>query len=582
MAVPGSNTLVNDVFGSYRVVHRIGEGGMGEVFLAEHIHMDRKAAIKVLRSKYSEDVELVDRFFAEARAANLIKHPSIVEIYDCAALPDGRAYIVMEYLEGQTLGAALERLGCIDDMLTIVDLSWQIATALQAAHDKSIIHRDLKPDNIFLTFLPEKSPKPVVKILDFGIAKLLHSTVKATQTGSMLGTPLYMSPEQARGAGAVDHRTDIYSLGCIMFEMATGRPPFVREGVGDLIIAHASEKPPMASRIQPSLPPELDGLINAMLAKKADDRPQTMQEVASKLNLFRSHRSGLGATDPLLPEVQRNGEHLGRNAVSEPPGQDSFVPQPRRRVVAPTEILPPADEDDRSPISVVRAPMFDEHSWIAQVRDTAREPRPRRRLPAPLPPPSESSLPEIETITRSPSLSSWMSRGALVGGAALSAILIGLLAMRLWPKSVSSDHPGSPAAAPIAKPAVPEPAPTPAPLATAQPLPAQAVPAKPPAPADRAKRPAHQPAVPAGPATEALSSARQAFKTGDYIAAGIQAKRAVHYGAGVPALLIVGDSMMRLESYEEARQAYQAILEVDPSNASAKRGLRRAKQKSPF
>ena len=172
MATSNSNILVKDVFGSYRVLQRIGEGGMGEVYLAEHQHIDRVAAIKVLRPEFSANGDLVNRFFAEARAANVIKHPSIVEIYDCSVHTDGRAYIAMEYLEGQTLGKALETLGCVDDFLTVVDLSWQIATALQAAHDKGIVHRDLKPDNIFLTFSQNKG-RPIVKILDFGIAKLL-------------------------------------------------------------------------------------------------------------------------------------------------------------------------------------------------------------------------------------------------------------------------------------------------------------------------------------------------------------------------------------------------------------------------
>jgi serine/threonine protein kinase len=208
--------MIGETLGSYEVKKKIGEGGMGVVYLAKHRHIDRMAAIKVLRPQFSAKPDLVARFFAEARSANLVKHVGIVEIYDCAVHADGNAYIVMEYLEGQTLGAALERLGRVDDVTTIADLSWQIAAALQAAHDKLIVHRDLKPDNVFLTFVPERGPSPVVKILDFGIAKLLHSTIKATQTGSLLGTPLYMSPEQGRGAGLVDHRADIYSLGCIM------------------------------------------------------------------------------------------------------------------------------------------------------------------------------------------------------------------------------------------------------------------------------------------------------------------------------------------------------------------------------
>ena len=374
MATTINPNLTSDVFGSYRVVHRLGAGGMGEVYLAEHMHIDRHAAVKVLRPEFSANGELVTRFFAEAKAANLIKHPSIVEIYDCSVLPDGRAYIVMEYLEGQTLGSALESSGCIDDFMTFVDLSWQIANALQAAHDKGIVHRDLKPDNIFLAFAPELGPAPVIKILDFGIAKLLYSAIRTTQTGSLLGTPLYMSPEQARGSGTVDHRTDIYAMACIMFEMLTGRPPFVREGMGDIIMAHMSEMPPRASRIKPRIPPEIDQLISRMLAKRPEDRPQSMQEVMAALDPFRVRKSALASTTPFIPELDD-----GPTRQIERPEAPAIAPAPEakpRRQVPPTEIIPASEREDQprhAEISAPRisSPMITEESWIVRAQRTS-------------------------------------------------------------------------------------------------------------------------------------------------------------------------------------------------------------------
>ncbi len=430
MAMPSNGILVNDVFGSYRVLHQIGEGGMGEVYLAEHKHIDRKAAIKVLRPEFSANADLVNRFFAEARSANLIKHQGIVEIYDCSVLPNGCAYIVMEYLEGQSLGAALERVGHIDEIATMVDLSWQIATTLQAAHDKNIIHRDLKPDNIFLTFVPHLGPGPVIKVLDFGIAKLLHSTVKHTRTGSLLGTPLYMSPEQARGLTSVDHRSDIYSLGCIMFEMNTGRTPFVRDGMGDLIIAHASEIPPPASKIQPKIPPEIDQLITGMLAKRPEHRPRSMQKVAEVLHMFLVTKGGMAATvnagpgmdDGPTSQFHRPLTSFELSPASPPASPAALSPRP----VVPTAILPPSEAEPRQVASIVQTPMMAENSWIARAQRTAQEPRPRRRpnphanlarraKPAPAPPRKGPILRILLPI----------AGAVLVGGIVLAMLLFG-------------------------------------------------------------------------------------------------------------------------------------------------------------
>jgi eukaryotic-like serine/threonine-protein kinase len=283
--------MIGRTLGSYSIVEKIGAGGMGEVYLAKHRRIERKAAIKLLLPALSRDADIVNRFFNEARATSLITHPGIVQIFDCDVFED-RAYIVMEYLEGANLNAALIRNGPFEIPMAIW-VSGQIASALSAAHGKGIIHRDLKPENIYLAQDPLRGGATVVKILDFGIAKLSDRSgpTSHTRTGSILGTPIYMSPEQCRGISNIDHRTDIYALGGILFEMLTGRPPFVKEAPGDLLIAHVSEAPPSPSSFQPAIPPELDRLVLRMLAKAPDDRPPTMEAVSRELAPFQAAAS---------------------------------------------------------------------------------------------------------------------------------------------------------------------------------------------------------------------------------------------------------------------------------------------------
>jgi serine/threonine-protein kinase len=206
---------------------------MGVVYLARHVTLGRRAAIKVLRPALSSNQDIVSRFFNEARAVTAVRHPGIVEVFDFGFLEDRTAYIIMEYLEGESLAARLRRgRSTITVTLTIVRA---IARALQAAHEQGIVHRDLKPDNVFLVPDSELPSGERVKLLDFGIAKLAFGDGNAshTTTGTVMGTPTYMSPEQCRGAGSVDHRADLYSLGCVAYEMLCGQPPFVADGPGD-------------------------------------------------------------------------------------------------------------------------------------------------------------------------------------------------------------------------------------------------------------------------------------------------------------------------------------------------------------
>jgi serine/threonine-protein kinase len=276
--------VIGASIGNYRVQKEVGHGGMGVVYIAEHPLIGRKVAVKVLKSDLSRNQEVVNRFFNEARATALIKHPGLVDVLDFGYDAEGSAYLVMEFLEGESLATRLEREGRVPhDQL--VEIAKQAATAVGAAHQQGIIHRDLKPDNLFL--VPDAELGIRVKILDFGIAKLTISDepgkVAVTQTGVVMGTPLYMSPEQAGGAGNVDPRADVYSLGCILFEMACGRPPFLKAGVGETIAAHIYEEPPAPRSIDPSTSPALERVILRALAKDPDQRQQTMVELRQQL-----------------------------------------------------------------------------------------------------------------------------------------------------------------------------------------------------------------------------------------------------------------------------------------------------------
>jgi serine/threonine-protein kinase len=270
--------------GAYRLVRRIGAGGMGEVWEAEHSSLGRRAAVKVLHAAMSSDPDIVVRFFNEARAATAIADPGIVQIFDFGH-HDGRAYIVMELLEGEPLDKRLQRAGAlpIDVALRITR---QIASALQGAHARAIVHRDIKPENIFLARDPEVTGGERAKILDFGIAKLggdQRSGVR-TRTSAILGTPTYMSPEQCRGAGLVDQRSDVYSLGCVLFALITGRPPFEHEGAGELIAMHLREPAPLASSLVAAVPADVDALIARCLVKDPDQRFPSAGELAAALS----------------------------------------------------------------------------------------------------------------------------------------------------------------------------------------------------------------------------------------------------------------------------------------------------------
>ena len=299
------------IVGAYRLIEQVGAGGMGTVWLAEHSMLGRRAAIKLLHPEYSTRPEIVMRFFNEAKAAAAINDPGIVQIFDFGKHTDGRVYIAMELLEGEGLDRRLDRLGAlsVDEALRIAR---QIANSLGAAHARGIIHRDLKPENIFIALDPEVPGGERAKILDFGIAKLAKdpSTVK-TSMSTLLGTPTYMSPEQCRGAGQIDQRSDVYSLGCVLFALVTGRPPFEGEGAGDIIVQQLTVPAPLASSRSALVPRAVDELIARCLAKPPAERYGSGAELAAAISAVLGFSTG-----PALPAANMARTQLRRPALS--------------------------------------------------------------------------------------------------------------------------------------------------------------------------------------------------------------------------------------------------------------------------
>jgi hypothetical protein len=276
--------VLGSSIGQYRIVREIGVGGMGRVFAAEHVLLGRRAAIKTLLPTLAVHPEIVERFFMEARATSSIQDPGVIQIYDFGYHVDGTAYIVMELLEGESLAARLERAGRLA-VAEAIRIARQLAGSLASAHGKGIVHRDLKPENIYLIMDREAQGGERPKLLDFGICKVVGpKDPSLTQLGTTFGTPAYMSPEQCRGARDLDQRSDIYALGCLLFHMLAGRPPFVSDAAGEFLAAHLRDEPPPPSKFVPGLAPAIDQLVLRCLAKSPDDRYATMMALGDALS----------------------------------------------------------------------------------------------------------------------------------------------------------------------------------------------------------------------------------------------------------------------------------------------------------
>lgn len=274
--------------GPYRLIGSLGRGGMAEVFMAEHRHLAQVRAVKVVLPHVAPNSELIARLLTEARATARLRHPAIVQVFDCDTLAQGGAFIAMEYLKGEPVSRWLARAsGLGSEPRLAAAIVGVVADGLAYAHGEGVVHRDVKPENLFLVPEARDRHRFSVRILDFGLAKLLgEESLITTRDGSAIGTPLYMAPEQWRGGGCADVRADIYSLGCVLFELLVGRPPFVHADGWEVMQAHFTETPAPVATLVPAIPRALDQLVTDMLAKSPCDRPQSMAAVLARLVAF--------------------------------------------------------------------------------------------------------------------------------------------------------------------------------------------------------------------------------------------------------------------------------------------------------
>ena len=361
--------------GPYRLIRLIGKGGMGAVYEAVQEPIERRVAVKILHGRYAQEPEIATRFFNEARAVNIVDHPGIVQISDYGQLPTGVAYLVMEFLKGETLGQRIKRAAGRMPVPEVVRLARQIAAALAAAHEKGVIHRDLKPDNVML--VPDPDPEAPgrirVKLLDFGIAKVAAEVSQnAAQTAAdvVMGTPKYMSPEQCRGAGNVDDKCDVYALGIILFEMLVGKPPFVG-ATGEILAKQIYDNPPQLRDIAPWVPEHLAELVHRLLVKGKAERPAMRQVNGELETMSLSYPTTMHSVIGLPALGAASASQPGQAPYSSQPGQSPASFGPSDVVVIDEKTVNEEEEEgDKTPTGARLAaarnqmPEKDSHSGL--------------------------------------------------------------------------------------------------------------------------------------------------------------------------------------------------------------------------
>src|ERR1700722_7145240 len=339
--------------GQYVVRAILGEGGMGTVFEAEHITIGRSVAVKVLHPNQARKKDAVRRFHQEARAAGAIGHPNICEVYDLGTLEDGSPYLVMERLQGETLANRIAAEGGLpfDD---VIDILVQVLSGLVAAHEKGIVHRDIKPENVFLT--KRVGCPPVAKLLDFGVSKMIGPLVgekdqdlDLTRTGMVMGTPFYMSPEQARGDRNLDARVDLYACGVILYEAPTGRRPFTAANYNALLLQILSTKPKPARDFRPALPSGFDAVLDKALARNRDDRYRSAADFQRDLQALRDRHNAPAGSNVLAEAMRAMGSPQASSAAQGVARRPAMAPAAAPQRPAPQ---PPRRERQPTPSSV--------------------------------------------------------------------------------------------------------------------------------------------------------------------------------------------------------------------------------------
>jgi serine/threonine protein kinase len=334
-AAAGTLDIVGQILENrYRVEELIGEGGMGRVYLAEHVDIGKKFAVKVLHPVYGRMPDLVERFRREARAASKIGHPNIVDVTDSGTTDDGSVYFVMEHLQGVELASVIDREGAID-IRRALDISTQVCRALSAAHAAGIIHRDLKPENIFLT--SREGTSDFVKVLDFGIAKSSEAeearAKKLTSPGMAMGTPEYMAPEQAAGKTA-DERCDVYALGAILYEMLTGEAPYQGDNFMEILTRKATTEPVPPRDLREEIPETVEALLIRAMSRDPEDRPPSMEALEYELTKC---FAGRGAAMANILGISTDDSFDSPSLPGTDPGfgGENQVPGTRARTVEP-------------------------------------------------------------------------------------------------------------------------------------------------------------------------------------------------------------------------------------------------------
>ncbi|CAN5835996.1 hypothetical protein BH11MYX2_BH11MYX2_20660 [soil metagenome] len=488
-----ADTMLGKILdGRYQIKKAIGEGGMGTVYSAMQMSVDREVAIKVVHPSISTEREAAKRFLREARLASRLNAPNIVNVYDFGQSDENILYLVMEMVKGATLGAMLLAMGSLPPS-RVVGMALQLCDALEAAHQQGIVHRDLKPGNIIVA--REMQGHDLVKVLDFGLAKSNSaegSLAGITSTHSLLGTPLYMAPEMIEGS-PVDGRTDLYALGCIMHELLTGFPPFNDTAISALFAKHLQEPPPA---LPPNVPPELGEIIRRLMAKRPDDRfpdAQTLRDAlftvavdtpSSGTPILRSHQYQRAGTPPpagpsgspagpLRFEGSGGVNPFASSEVSSVRGTPSPDPSVHARAFAPDPSLaarPYVAALPSSPTIMpgdMMSPLAGMESGAHQAARPSTPQMQMARIPATQRPPSQAAPPSNKKV-------GWI----IGGGAIVIGVLIGVvLAMGDAPPAptarpapaVKTQPPPTTPTTPPTKSAPPAPAPTTTPSTSASP-----------------------------------------------------------------------------------------------------------------
>lgn len=365
MSLPETGEMLD---GKYRVERVIGEGAWGEVLEATNVRIKRRVAIKILKQQYASNPSMVQRFEREALASTHIESQHVVQIFDAGVLADGRPYMVMEFLVGEDLGKRIDQAPKNRiPLLEAVGFTIQAARGLAAAHAANIFHRDMKPSNIVIA--KTKAGRETAKIVDFGISKLLNDqeATSNTQTGTIMGSPVYMSPEQARGSKNTDHRSDIYSLGVVLYECVTGRTPFVADSFNELLFKIALEEAPSPKSLRPEIDQELNDIIVKATARDPDARYQKAEDLEDAL-VGLMQKSGEIDISQWMKDTGGRGGELGASPtraksipdiiVASPVVGDSRVPtEPPPQVKSVTPAAPAVGKDTGTSLSKTQDPL---------------------------------------------------------------------------------------------------------------------------------------------------------------------------------------------------------------------------------